>query len=625
MTLATLDWSPEDNKFYLDIDRLASTQEIERHRKPIEGFIRTTPKWPDPFSWALTASLQNVERLQRQLKQGSMAYTARADRRIAELRAESADMQSLRSLQSKIKSGDMPINIDYPKLKPLAPYQDLGVKYLAVGHAVPLFADCGVGKTFMVLTSTEYQLSQGWLSRGKTLVLGKLATLHSGWLKDTEKFTTLKTEVLWIPATSKRKEKLANILKTSDADIFVMNHEGVHNLVEELAAHKFEKVVVDESTILKSFKGVNPRLTGGKFGQALMRIAEHANYRVIMSGTPAPNGVQDLWGQFKFLDPAGVLLEPEYRDFRAMYMKQIHFGNPDDPKTPSTWVPRSGSDREVANIVRDYIYRVRLRDHLMDLPPITISVRSAKMGPTQAKAYDEMETSFATTLDDETIAVGMQLAAISKLRQITGGFVLDANEVPHVLPDGPKLGLLDSLLEDEIRKDEKVVIFAQYQWEIKELASRYKDHGVVTVYGGNHSNVNINNIERFLKDQSIRLIILHPRSAAHGVTLTNAHYLIFYSSSYSAEEDYQSIKRIERAGQKNAMFVYYLHCDDTIDGIMHDVIHAKSKGQACMIDEGGRNSKDVEEIWARLREKLRRRKYSKSRAKGGLENGVQQG
>jgi len=446
------------------------------------------------------------------------------------------------------------------------------------------------GKTYMSLVATEEQIKAGLIEPGKVLICAKLATLETAWLDDCMKFTDLKANVVWLPAGSKRKEKLLGILD-DPADIYIINHDGVMVLEEELVAKKFQKVVVDESTILKSYHGDFTR-SGGKFGKALMNVAQHASWRVVMSGTPAPNGPEDLWGQFKFLDPEGFLLEPSFYDFRAEYMDEICYG-----KNPATsfkkYVFRRDMTPHIKAAVDTLAYQVKIRDHLHDLPPKTVIARRIRMSEEQHKHYENMLMNLATLINDEFVSIDVRLAQIAKLRQITGGFLIDQEEVPHGIETATKLEALDCLMEE--LGDNKIVIYAQYRWEIKTIAERYKDLGLVTVYGNNKSEDNLENIKSFIQNEKVKVIVLHPKSAAHGVTFTVSHYMIFYSSSYSAEDDYQCVKRIERAGQKHPIFIYYLVSalqkpigkhKESIDEIMYRVIQIKSKNQSELIDQG---------------------------------------
>lgn len=456
------------------------------------------------------------------------------------------------------------------------------------------------GKTFMVLTSTELQIKKGEIQPGKTLICGKLATLREGWEKDAKKFTDLNVKTLWLPTGIKnRRERIIELLN-SPADAYVINHDGLRLFEAELTEKRFSKVVIDESTILKNFHGLHKAIKGGQFGRALMSVAASADYRVIMSGTPAPNGPDDFWGQMYFLDPDGITLEPSFNDFRQEYMQLVdlrpknrrmktdssgqEYYVPPGPKDPKEWMPKKDMVERVGGLVNPLSYRIKIRDHLKDLPQCTQMKRMVEMTKEQKIHYKDMLDKLKVVIDDVRITVPVKLTQIMKLRQITGGFIIDNEEVAHVIPDNPKLEELDSLLE-EIGKENKVVIYAQYQWEIKLIESRYKDRGAVTVYGGNSSERNLKNISTFINDEACKMIVLHPKSAAHGITFTMAHYMIFYSIDHSAEDNYQCVKRIDRAGQKLPTFVYYLLCEGSIDKTIYQVVIDKLKDQEELLSQ----------------------------------------
>lgn len=528
----------------------------------------------------LSLSAANLQRLRAQF--GEEIAVGKGQFNIEDLKRDRRSLRQYEDIAISIKAGSLS-ETKY-KVPPLGRYQEVGVDLLTRVPRVPLFASCGMGKTYMVLVSCAEKIRRGMIPRGKTLICVKLTTLETGWLADCQKFTNLKAQAVWTGSSYKRREKLLEMLNT-EADLYIINHDGVRLLEKELSEKNFEYVVVDESTILKGYQGDDPRIKGGKFGKALMKVAHGAKYRVVMSGTPAPNGPEDLWGQFRFLDPYGQLLERSIHDFRNTYMKQVHFGDPRNPNTPSKWVMKNGSEDAIREIIDPLSYRLRLRDHLKFLPEKTIMHRSCKATPEIQKHYKSMRDELIAVIDDEEIIATMKLSALAKLRQITGGFIIDHEEVPHPIDKNPKMELMDQLLYEEIEPREKVVIYAQYRWEIETLAERYKDCGVVTVYGGNPATKNLENIKTFIDDPEVRLCILHPQSAAHGITLTCAHYMIFYSISYSAEYNYQSIARIERAGQKHPMFIYYLLMEDTVDEYIYRVVVDKEANQARLIDD----------------------------------------
>lgn len=557
-------------------------------------------KWVEKLKkFIMSLSVQNLQRLRKEF--GGDVDVQNGYRHIEQLKKDFADYKRTRDEAMRIKEGDL-WDIPY-KLPPLGQFQHVGVNLLVRCSTVPLFADCGLGKSFMVLTSCQEQFRRGLVAPGKVLVTGKLQTLETGWLADCEKFTYMKAVMVWCKPCAKRKEKLIALLNTP-ADIYIINHDGVRVLEEELIDKKFEKVVIDESTILKGYLG--DRFGSGKFGKAITKIAEHAKYKAILSGSPSPNTVQDLWGQFNFLDPNGFVIEPSVHDFRHTYMKEVFFGSPTSPNTRSTWIPQPDAEMRVGEIITPLSYRIRIRDVLPDLPPETYIDRYVEMSKEQRQHYDAMAEEMLTIIEDKTIEASMKLAQIAKLRQVTGGFLIDAQEQTHAIEENPKMDMLRCLLDEEIASDEKVVIFAQYRYEIETIHSCYKTSSV-TVYGGNNSATNLDNIKKFLNDPEVRIIIAHPASAGHGLTFTISCYLINYSISYSAELNYQGNARIIRASQKRATFIYYLLCKDSIDEIIKLALERKKGAQQAVIDQ------DIVDMFTALKRGDRRGKGKKDK------------
>lgn len=564
-------------------------------------------------SFVFALSSDNLRRLSEQLRKISVKS---GQEYIDALYDRQCDFLSQLRKARAVKSMTTLPDYDY-KVPPLAEYQHRGCVYLTNVKPGVMFADCGTGKTWIVINSTEQQIKKGMIERGKTLVCVKLATIKHGWLADTAKFSDLKAVSVWALPGKKRRDKLLKLLD-EPADFYVINHDGVRLLTKELAAKGFQKVVVDESTILKTYRG--PRGRTSAFGKALEQVSAKASYRVIMSGTPAPNDADDLWGQMKFVDPDGFLLGASFKDFKASYMKDIRLGKPNDPNAKVKPVMTISGRSAVRDALTPLVYRVKLRDHIRDMPAKLVMSRSLPMTPEQARHYDEMEDSLATLIDDELVVVSVMLAALSKLRQITGGFLLDVDGKAHSIKDNPKMKMMDDLLRDEIAGDEKVVIFAQHRYEIEAIEERFSDLGVGTVYGGNTAAGKVKAIDDFLNDPKVRLLILHPKSAAHGITLTVARYMIFYSFGYSNEDDYQAVRRIERASQKREMRVYYLLCEDSIDEVMFDTVAVKALAQSQLLDNDEAD-KDVDRLWKNLKGALKR-KRSERRKKRVRQNAV---
>jgi SNF2 family DNA or RNA helicase len=559
-------------------------------------------------AWHLAFSKQNLQRI---YKQFGPIPVQEGQGRIESLKVELNKFNKMIETAMLAKTSPNLPQYDY-RTAPIGPYQHRGVVYLVNVQRAALFASCGVGKTWMVAQAVEQLIKKGLLPRGKTLVCGKLATMYQGWMGDIQNLTNLKANVLWGASAHKRREKILKALE-DPADLYLINHDGLRLMQKELAAKRFQFVICDESTVMKSYR--SERSKGGSFVKALMHVAEHAPRRAIMSGTPAPNSPVDLWPQLHFLDPHGFLLEASWRDFKAEHTNTVYFGNPSDPNTLTSYVIKPESIEAIGNIINPLAYRIRIEDALPDLPELTVIKRMVDMSRPQAAHYAEMEETLHTEIDNEHIAVTIALAQIQKLRQITGGFMIDAEEAAHPIEGvNPKIEMLDQLLNEEIDRASKVIIYCEYRFEFRELEERYKDHGVVSYYGDTPTARKLANLEAFIKDPAIRIILLHPKSCAHGVTLTVAHYMVFYSMSHSSEDQYQAIHRIRRNSQRFPMIVYYLLAKDTIDEAMYDTVALKLHQQSVLIDPEfvGDNAM---EVWGRLRDQVKGHKKKKKRGK----------
>lgn len=380
-----------------------------------------------------------------------------------------------------------------------------------------------------------------------------------------------------------RTENIRKKISSYDHDIHIINHEGLLLFEEELKERNYDIIVIDESTVIK-----NP---SSKLFNALVNISEGTKYKRVLSGTPSPQGPQDLWSQFYFLD-GGLTLGPDWDCFLNMHFEVITMGSMDRGTysgkkiclVPHGKNGRMGTVEYINSRLNNRVFRCKLRD-CVDLPPLTIQVRDVYLSEDHMTHYNSMKENLFAEINGERIDVTVDLAKIGKLRQITSGFILNKEkEVKEIVKSNPKLQVLDSLLE-EIGEEEKVVIFAIYRCEIEMLLAKFGDKAVA-IYGGETDRNKLDAQEKFKKDPSIKYIICQPRSAAYGVNGLNkvSRYLIFYSIDYSADSNYQAIKRIERTGQIRNMIVFYLLAKGTIDEVIFKAIDRKDDIQQKTID-----------------------------------------
>jgi SNF2 family DNA or RNA helicase len=238
------------------------------------------------------------------------------------------------------------------------------------------------------------------------------------------------------------------------------------------------------------------------------------------------------------------------------------------------------------------------------------------MTPEQERAYIEMEDRLITEFTDPATRLNIKAEAVNvlsqmmKLRQITSGFVVGADGSKGSFNVNPKLEDLDAFI-DELG-DEKLVVACQFKEEIYTLLERYKDLGCAAIFGDEPVHKRNESIRDFQTTDKIKLMILQPQAAAHGITLTAACYLLFLSLDYNFEYYYQTAKRIERLGQKSSMFVIHSLAalsdgSPTIDSDLMDVLAYKAQGRETLFDAGV----DVASIAVEMTERLIKRGESR--------------
>jgi len=365
-----------------------------------------------------------------------------------------------------------------------------------------------------------------------------------------------------------------------DADVYVINPENLRTDVKErrllsLCRRKVKEgfelcLIIDESSRVKT--------RTSRTYKALKRIRAYCSRCIIMTGTPSPNGLLDLWAQFSILDD-GMTLQPSFTDYRhetcrEQTLRYVTWTDASGHKHNATkWVPKPGAAKKVYRQIEPRVIRFRTEE-CIDLPPRRFITRHVDMSAEQAEVYNEMQDRLFFEIEDETVTAPVAMTKLLKLREITGGFVISDNgDAIPLGSNAPKMLELDRLLEqsigDKLGDDSfpsKALVWAQYRWECTSLVKRYeKKYGARGLFGGISSTKKDHAIREFKRNPSCRLLVCHPASVGHGLTLTEANYAFYYSLSYNFEEFYQSFRRMTRPGQKRSMTYYFLVCPGTID------------------------------------------------------------
>lgn len=440
----------------------------------------------------------------------------------------------------------------YPK-----EYQKRAIKMLLSQAAVGLFLDPGLGKTSIVLAGLKILLEKKLINHA--LIIAPLRVIYSVWPSEIKKwadFNGLTYSILHGP------DKERNL--RTGADIYLINPEGLLWLYDvRRATPTFDVLVVDESTKFKDsttrrFKLLKPHLP--TFSR-----------RWILTGTPAPNGLIDLFGQMYILD-LGRALGRYITHFRNRYMERAGFNMYD-------WRPRYGAFEEIIEEIKPLILQLSAEDYLQ-MPELISTYKEVTLPPEAAKMYTELEDYFITQLQDDKLVAANAAVAGGKCRQIANGAVYDSDKVWHPIHD-EKLEALEELLEELSGKP--ALVLYEFNHDRERILNRF---GAVPVLGSGTSPKQIEDIIGRFNAGEIPVLLGHPGSMGHGLNLQGAcHHIIWFGITWNLEFYDQAIARVYRQGQKEArVFVHHLVAKDTLDEKVVRVLDQKDKTQQSLLE-----------------------------------------
>ena len=427
----------------------------------------------------------------------------------------------------------------------------LGTKYAA------LCADCGLGKTYIILKLLQEMKDRGMLHGA--FVLCPSTLVEEVWVESTAEMTTLsifnfrKQKSVKV---AKGKYKQEYVQPDQEYDIYVVNYEQVARRVDDFVNMNYNVFVCDESTRIKNPQAIKINATS--------TLRDKAEYCWLMSGSMAPNGPRDYWNQFYVMDQ-GASLGNEHWLFMKMTHEEHHPYDREAKKYNekiSFWTPMPEGAQYIKERTRPLMLVYKLRD-CIDMPEMKFITLKTDLTPKQRKAYDELKDELCTVVDGEYVVAKNSVSVLSKFEQITGGFV--KNDQDEIMPfaDNPKFDLLMEVIES-IGKEEKIIIWAWFQHEVEYIYEQLqkKKYAVEMLHGGMQNKVQ-KALQRFKGDSQI--LVANQAVLGHGHSFTFCHYLIFYSNPFDWELRFQAVRRIPRIGQKSVMFVYDLACRNTID------------------------------------------------------------
>lgn len=433
------------------------------------------------------------------------------------------------------------------ELKPHA-YQRYCIDRLIADPRVALFLDMGLGKTIITL-SAIYHLKYARFAVRKVLIIAPKKVAEATWQREAAKWDGVHIlRMQTVLGTQVRRLKALN----TPADVYIINRENVPWLVEHYRNDwPFDMVVVDESS---SFK--NPRT---KRFKALSYMYPHIKRTVLLTGTPSPNGIIDLWSQIYLLD-RGERLGSTFSGFRNRYF------TPGERSRDIiyTYDPKDGAEDAIMNAISDIAVSMKAADYL-ELPPVVEDMIPVVLDAKARKAYDTMER----TMVLELLQSGEQITATSaatlsnKLQQLANGAVYNEEHKPHAVHDC-KIEAFMELIEQLNGKS--ALVFYNFQHDLSRIVEALRQTNLrVRVLRGAEDELAWNQGE-------VDILLAYPASAAYGLNLQDGgNHVVWYGLNWSLELYQQANKRLHRQGQTQTVIVHHLVCTDTRD---EDILHA---------------------------------------------------
>lgn len=440
------------------------------------------------------------------------------------------------------------------------PHQAAGIDWILRRPACALLWGMGTGKTVTTLTAIN-RLLYDYMEDGPALVIAPKRVAEDTWSKEAAKWEHLQhLEVVKIMGTAQQRiDAVRSVYEGPFADVYVINRENVVWLVEHLSGRwPFPIVVLDE---LSSFKS-----NQAKRFKALRRVRGRIRRIIGLTGTPRPNGLEDLWPEIYLLDQ-GQRLGRTLSAFRAKYLVPEKMNG----HIVYSYRPRDGAEAEVYDALSDICMSIRKED-VLQLPgqiyeDITLTPPAALL-----KRYKQFERdAVLEVLDGDEIMAGSAAALTNKLLQFANGAIYDMDGQVHELHT-IKLDALEELIE-EAGGDPVLVLYA-YQHDADRIRQRIKCRSLDTSA----------DIDAWNRGE-IPVALAHPASIGHGLNLQEGgHITIWYGLTYSLELYQQANERLNRPGQTQVCRVYHLVLKGTHDERVLQALTNKDKGQAAAIE-----------------------------------------
>lgn len=440
-------------------------------------------------------------------------------------------------------------------------YQNTAMRWILEKPRCGLFLDMGLGKTVSTLTAVQQLIDDCEIDR--VLVVAPKKVAETTWSTEAEKWEHLHDlKVVKVLGTEKQR----CLALSQKADVYVTGRDNFVWLVGKYGGSlPFDALVIDELTSFKSAKSQRFKA---------MRIAVPTVKRVIgLTGTPAPNGLIDLWAQMYCIDQ-GERLGKSVSRYRETYFETHKWNN-----IIVRCDVKKGCEDLIRNKIADICLSMQAKDYLQlpDMITHTVTVHlSAKVMAAYNKFEKDKVLEFEAEHGDEPANILANSAAglMNKLSQFANGAIYDEEKNVHNLHD-EKIERLAEIVE--AANGNSVLVFYQYKHDVPRITEKLKGYRVRTYQG--EADLQVWNAGK------IDVLLAHPASTAYGLNMQQGgHYIVWFGTGWNLEHYQQANARLHRQGQQHPVTVYKLICAGTVDERASAALEEKKGVQQGLLD-----------------------------------------
>ena len=439
-------------------------------------------------------------------------------------------------------------------------YQSYAVDYIETHPVSAVFLDMGLGKTVITLTAINNLLFDSFEVH-KVLVVAPLRVARDTWTSEADKWDHLRNLIISVAVGTEAERKAAFFRK---ADVYIINRENLQWFIEESGiAFDFDMIVIDE---LSSFKNHNTK----RF-RALLKVRPKASRVVGLTGTPASNGLMDLWAQFRILD-MGQRLGRFISKYRTEYFK------PDKTNgmVVYSYKPLTDAEEKIYSKISDITISMKSTDYLK-MPELISSEYRVLLSGADYENYEDFKKELVLSLGETEITAANAAALSGKLSQMANGAVYD--DVGNTVEiHEKKLDALEDIIEAANGKP--LLVAYWFNHDLERITERLKRLHIP--YGC----LDTSDSFRRWNNGEIPVALIHPASAGHGLNLQKGgSSLVWFGLTWSLELYQQTVSRLWRQGQTSGtVIVQHIITSGTIDERIMKAILKKEKTQDMLIE-----------------------------------------